>query len=83
MRMSAEQRELASAFDRALPRSHRRFLASLKASFACGDYFFVHAGVRPGIPLSGQHEQDYYGYGKTSCYMKRVSKRSLFTDTRR
>ena len=54
----AEQRELAAAFDRALPHSHRRFLGSLKASFACGDYFFVHAGVRPGIPLSGQHEHD-------------------------
>jgi len=54
----AEQRELAAAFDRALPHSHRRFLGNLKASFACGDYFFVHAGVRPGIPLSGQHEHD-------------------------
>jgi serine/threonine protein phosphatase 1 len=53
-----EQRELAAALDRALPRSHRRFLAGLKASFACGDYFFVHAGVRPGIALSGQHELD-------------------------
>jgi calcineurin-like phosphoesterase family protein len=53
-----EQRELAAAFDRALPRSHRRFLANLKTSFACGSYFFVHAGVRPGVPLSAQHEQD-------------------------
>jgi calcineurin-like phosphoesterase family protein len=53
-----EQRELAAAFARALPESHRRFLANLKGSFACGDYFFAHAGVRPGIPLSQQHEQD-------------------------
>jgi hypothetical protein len=53
-----EQRELAEAFDRALPRSHRGFFAGLRTSFACGDYFFVHAGVRPGVPLSGQHEQD-------------------------
>jgi serine/threonine protein phosphatase 1 len=53
-----EQRELAAAFARALPESHRRFLAKLKRSFACGDYFFAHAGVRPGVPLSRQHEQD-------------------------
>jgi serine/threonine protein phosphatase 1 len=53
-----QQRELAGAFQRALPESHRRFLAGLKTCFACGDYFFVHAGVRPGIPLLQQHEQD-------------------------
>jgi serine/threonine protein phosphatase 1 len=53
-----EQCELAAAFDRALPHSHRCFLASLKAAFACGDYFFAHAGVRPGVPLFAQHEQD-------------------------
>jgi len=53
-----EQRELAEAFDRALPHRHRRFLTSLKSSLACGDYFFVHAGVRPGIPLSQQQERD-------------------------
>jgi serine/threonine protein phosphatase 1 len=53
-----EQRELAAEFDHALPESHRRFLIGLPPSFACGDYFFVHAGVRPGIPLADQHEQD-------------------------
>jgi len=53
-----EQQELAAAFDRALPKSHRWLLANLRLSFACGDYFFAHAGVRPGIPLSEQHEQD-------------------------
>ena len=53
-----EQLELAAAFASALPESHRSFLTSLKASFACGDYFFAHAGVRPGVPLSHQSEQD-------------------------
>jgi serine/threonine protein phosphatase 1 len=53
-----EQRAIAEAFRRALPDGHRRFLSSLKTSFACGDYFFAHAGVRPGVPLSRQHEQD-------------------------
>ncbi len=54
----AEQTELATAFGQALPEDHRRFLGGLRSSFTCGDYFFVHAGVRPGIPLAKQREED-------------------------
>lgn len=54
----AAQARLAAAFDQALPKSHRRFLGDLKSSFTCGDFFFVHAGVRPGIPLAKQREED-------------------------
>ena len=50
--------KLAAAFDLILPDSHRRFLDNLRLSFTCGDYFFVHAGVRPGIPLTKQREED-------------------------
>jgi serine/threonine protein phosphatase 1 len=42
----------------AMPTSHLRFLRNLKCSFTCGDYFFVHAGVRPGVPLEAQKEDD-------------------------
>ena len=52
------QAHLAVAFDKALPPSHRRFLNDLKTSFTCGDYFFVHAGVRPGVALEKQREED-------------------------
>ena len=55
---AAEQARLAAALDRALPESHREFLGNLKSSFTCGDFFFVHAGVRPGIPLAKQREED-------------------------
>jgi serine/threonine protein phosphatase 1 len=55
---AAEQVRLAAALDRALPESHREFLSELKSSFTCGDFFFVHAGVRPGIPLAKQREED-------------------------
>ena len=41
-----------------MPDSHRQFLTELKLSFSCGDYYFVHAGVRPGTPLAVQHEED-------------------------
>ena len=50
--------ELASNLNLALPEPHLQFLKKLELSFTCGDYFFVHAGVRPGIALSKQREED-------------------------
>ncbi|MGO4870717.1 MAG: metallophosphoesterase family protein [Roseiarcus sp.] len=55
---AAGSRELAERFAAALPESHRAFLEGLELSFCCGDFFFVHAGVRPGLPLSRQKEED-------------------------
>ncbi len=52
------QADIASEFWKVLPSTHRDFLIHLKASFVCGDYFFAHAGVRPGIALSAQEEAD-------------------------
>jgi serine/threonine protein phosphatase 1 len=49
---------LSSSLNRILPESHRLFLNSLAVSFTCGDFFFVHAGVRPGIPLATQAQGD-------------------------
>lgn len=54
----AEQRELATELDRTLPQAHRRFFSGLPISFSCGDYFFAHAGVRPGVPLQLQQQDD-------------------------
>ena len=53
-----EQVELQQALRRAMPSNHRHFLSELKSSFACGDFFFAHAGVRPGVPLRQQREED-------------------------
>jgi serine/threonine protein phosphatase 1 len=50
--------DTAMAFRQALPDSHHRFLNGLALSFTCGDFFFVHAGVRPGIPLRQQRQED-------------------------
>jgi serine/threonine protein phosphatase 1 len=52
------QAQLSTALDRTLPESHRNFLRNLQTSFTCGDFFFVHAGVRPGVPLDKQSEED-------------------------
>jgi len=49
---------LQAAFHEALPQSHFRFFRDLQSSFAMGDYFFAHAGVKPDIPLSRQKESD-------------------------
>jgi serine/threonine protein phosphatase 1 len=43
---------------RAFPDEHRQFLLQLPRSVTCGDYFFCHAGVRPGVPLDQQDPDD-------------------------
>ncbi len=42
----------------AIPTRDVAFLRSLKTRFTLGDYFFVHAGVRPGITLDRQSAED-------------------------
>ena len=49
---------LRDAFDALLPSAHRGFLRSTEAGHRCGDYFFAHAGVRPGVPLDRQAARD-------------------------
>ncbi|MFQ5955692.1 MAG: metallophosphoesterase family protein [Kiloniellales bacterium] len=44
--------------ERALPQSHREFLAALVLSHREGDYLFVHAGIRPGVALDKQDPND-------------------------
>lgn len=46
------------AFLAVFPQAHQDFLRSLALSYDCGDYHFVHAGVRPGVPLDLQTEHD-------------------------
>jgi len=44
--------------DRTLPPEHVNFFASLKLYYDTEDYIFVHGGLRPGIPLAAQREED-------------------------
>lgn len=55
---AALQRELADALKSTLPRSHMEFFEGLPPSFSCGGFFFVHAGVKPGVSLKKQREDD-------------------------
>jgi serine/threonine protein phosphatase 1 len=41
-----------------MPAPHRAFLAATGIDATRGDYFFVHAGIRPGIPLDRQTVED-------------------------
>lgn len=42
-----------------IPPSHTSFYSNLLLSFTVGDYFFVHAGVRPGVPMAEQSDADF------------------------
>lgn len=53
-RMNQTQRDLIAK----VPERHMAFFDSLALSHVEGDYFFVHAGVRPGVPLEAQDEED-------------------------
>jgi serine/threonine protein phosphatase 1 len=42
----------------AVPEGHLTFLRDRPRWLAFGDFFFCHAGVRPGVPLDSQHPHD-------------------------
>jgi serine/threonine protein phosphatase 1 len=50
--------ELHRRFSKAFPRAHQLFLKCLQPWIACGDYLFVHAGIRPAIPFERQKLAD-------------------------
>jgi len=50
--------DLADKFPPRVPQAHVNFLGSGEDFVEYGDYAFVHAGVRPGIPLDQQKPND-------------------------
>jgi len=72
-----------------IPRSHLAFLEALRTSFTTEDFFFVHAGLRPGRPLDAQEERDLlwirhefissdYDWGKTVVFGHTPLQQPLF-----
>ena len=49
---------LQTSLQKRLPDRHREFLRTLRLMHEEGDYVFVHAGIRPGVPLAAQTEED-------------------------
>src|SRR5262249_57443688 len=50
--------EVQTAFTARFPKQHRDFLEALAVSTSIGDYFFCHAGVRPGVALDRQNRDN-------------------------
>ena len=49
---------LSADLDHKVSRVERDFLEGLELSLSAGDYFFAHAGARPGIALADQSDRD-------------------------
>lgn len=45
-------------FEQAFPASHRAFIEACQSAHTEGDYYFVHAGIRPGVGLDKQAYED-------------------------
>jgi serine/threonine protein phosphatase 1 len=50
--------DLHRRFLDAFPRAHELFIQCLRNQFSCGDFLFVHAGIRPNIPIDQQDAND-------------------------
>jgi serine/threonine protein phosphatase 1 len=54
----AELRRAQEELRESIPERHLRFMRELKLTHCEGDWFFVHAGVKPGVPLEAQQPKD-------------------------
>ena len=54
----SEVSKIAQKLDDKLPDSHRDFMINALHSWQCGSYYFVHAGIRPGVDLDEQTIED-------------------------
>lgn len=57
-RSHCDQERLSQELLAALPSEHLAFFDALPSSFTCGDFVFVHAGIRPGLALAKQTDDD-------------------------
>lgn len=53
-----EPGQAVAALRNAIPETDRAFLQSFVDTFRIGSYLFVHAGLRPGVPLRDQTQAD-------------------------
>jgi serine/threonine protein phosphatase 1 len=50
--------QLAQRIPTLFPQEHIDFISGFEDQIIIGDYAFVHAGIRPGVPLSEQRKKD-------------------------
>lgn len=76
-----------------IPQAHRTFLDSLADYHQTDDYIFVHAGLRPGVPLAEQEPRDLlwirqefinsdFDWGRTVVYGHTPLQEPYLTETR-
>ncbi len=56
--MDLDMPQLAERIPDLFPRKHVDFIAGFEDQITIGDYAFVHAGIRPGVPLAEQRKKD-------------------------
>jgi serine/threonine protein phosphatase 1 len=56
--LNATPQEIGDKLRASVPAAHVRFLEEMHDSFRFGDYLFVHAGIRPGVPIAEQSSKD-------------------------
>jgi serine/threonine protein phosphatase 1 len=56
--MRADIELLRDQFQARLPDRHVAFFRGMPLTHVAGDYLFVHAGIRPGVPLQEQDDSD-------------------------
>lgn len=58
LRHAEDAAQTSAALARAMPTAHLALLERLETVLVVGDYCFVHAGLRPGVPLERQRPSD-------------------------
>lgn len=58
VRDPVRMKDIHASAQKAVPQAHAEFLRSLPLTYETEDLFFCHAGVRPGVPLDQQNEED-------------------------
>lgn len=58
VQMASQVMVLRDELEEKLPQSHLEFLRSCRKVYTEGSYCFVHAGIRPGVPLEEQKIED-------------------------
>jgi calcineurin-like phosphoesterase family protein len=58
VRGSRREKDIWADAQDIVPKSHIAFLRDLQLTHTAGDYLFVHAGIRPNVPLNQQTEED-------------------------
>ena len=56
--ISLDMEQLAERLATLVPEQHLSFIESFEDQIVIGDYAFVHAGIRPGVPLAEQKPSD-------------------------